>query len=382
MTANKVHFRPLFLVSPSPTPCGVEMFTRRLYQTWRDQTNEGQKLEVSGAIDIGQIWRSLATADAIVLSFPVVAWKKSLALPLLAFIAASLRGRMTVAIIHEWNDLNWLRRLFISVYVIFAQRLLFSSPHVRKQFTSSLIGYFRNGFIVVVPPNMRRPAQLTSTTLSTRIEAERAPNKILIGHFGSIYPKKRSDFVLDIAAELKRRGKDVFVVFVGSFIKASDNVEGFFWNKVAALGLTEVTMVTGYVRTETELFSILASVDVVVYSFTEGLTSRRSSVLACLQSGRPVVVNAPGEIGELEHHSAYCQAIETGVLRLVPTNAPTSDYADAIETVTNHLYPPPLAIFEEFWQDAARSFAIALDGSKIASPQNASRVQVVPPGVA
>ncbi len=201
------------------------------------------------------------------------------------------------------------------------------------------------------------------TEWSIRVEAERRAGKLVLAHFGSIYPKKQSDSVLDIAAELKRRGTAIFVIFVGSFIKGTDQVEKLFYDKAAALCLTEDVAVTGYIETDAELFGILDTVDVFVYSFKEGLTSRRSSVLACLQTGRPIVVNAPAVADEYEHR-VYQQAIETGVLTLVPTYARITEYANAIKSARKHVRGAPLVLYELNWREAAQSLASAFDGGR------------------
>ncbi len=263
---------------------------------------------------------------------------------------------------HEWADLDWRRRIFVGFYLLFARELAFSSPTVQAQFAASPLGRLRRGAVLVVPANMKRPREPVQTSWSERVAVERAAGKLALGHFGSIYPKKHCDFVLDVAAALKRRGRPVFVVFVGSFIKGSDNVEADFWQKARRLSLTEDVMVTGYVETDSEIFGIFDAVDVFAYRFAEGLTSRRSSILACLQSGRPIVVNAPDDAREFDHHPGFVEAIDAGALRFVPRHAGLNDYVEAIEAAAEDRREP-LAIYEESWRAATLSLATALGGA-------------------
>ena len=44
-------------------------------------------------------------------NFPIVAWKRVIARPLLALLLARLRGSKVVLIQHEWAGLNGIRRL-------------------------------------------------------------------------------------------------------------------------------------------------------------------------------------------------------------------------------------------------------------------------------
>ena len=383
MTPRSSLCRPLFLVSPSSTPCGVETYARRLCASWREARgqNSARDLAVCSVKDIGLVWSALADADALVLNFPVVAWKSALAMPLGAFLVALARGKTTVAIVHEWNDLNWRRRVVVGLYLLFAGRLVFSSPSVRSQFARSPIGRFRSGAVAVIPPNMKRPDQPTTSDWSERVREEKRVGKFVLGHFGSIYPKKRSDFVLEIGAELKRRGAAVFIVFVGGFIKGSDRVEETFREKAIALGVADDLMMTGYVRTDAEIFAILDAVDVFAYSFAEGLTSKRGSVLACAQTGRAIVVNAPESEHEFDHHHAFRDAIEQGVIHFVPLQANCFDYADAVETAARNPATPspatrspatPLAIYDASWREAAgRLIQVLDDGRGVRAAANA-----------
>ena len=97
--------RALFLVSPSTTPCGVEMFARRLARTWENIGCAENSVAICGRLrDIPALWRALNDVDALVVNFPVVAWKRVLLTPLLAFVLALARGKRTILVAHEWDD--------------------------------------------------------------------------------------------------------------------------------------------------------------------------------------------------------------------------------------------------------------------------------------
>jgi hypothetical protein len=90
---NRSAVRALFLISPSTTPCGVEMFARRLARTWTDIGLVKESVVIRGDVhDIFAVWKALDVADAVVMNFPIVAWKRVLLTPLLAFGAALARG--------------------------------------------------------------------------------------------------------------------------------------------------------------------------------------------------------------------------------------------------------------------------------------------------
>ncbi len=350
------------LTSPSQTPCGVEMFARGLAQAAGDLGLDSRRVVVAGGWrDALALWRALRGASALVVSLPVVAWKRALLTPLLALLFARLRGARTVVILHEWSDLHPLRRASISAYLLLAQVILFSSPTVRDQYLSSAIGRLRRKLsLVPIPPNIAPPTARKNTTAVVRLKAERAKGRLILGHFGSIYPRKQSTVVLDVAHALRGLGRDVFVIFIGGFVKASDDMEERFFSRARTLGLEESLMVSGYLESDQEIFSLFDEVDLFVYSFAEGLTSRRGSVLTCLESGRPVVVNSPERFDEFDHHPVFGGLIARGGLRLLPTNATPAEFARAIAAID--IDHPEIAseIFEAAWRDAAVALREAL----------------------
>jgi glycosyltransferase involved in cell wall biosynthesis len=350
------------LVSPSKAPCGVEMFARGLARAAGEVGLDSRSVAVAGRWgDAPALWRALAGAGALVVSLPVVAWKTALLTPLLALAIARLRGARTIVVLHEWADLHPLRRAFVSAYLLFAQVVLFSSPTVRDEFLSSPVGRlpFALG-LAPIPPNIAPPKARLRSPAVERVEAERARGRLVLGHFGSIYPKKQSTFVLDVAQALQGMNREVFVVFIGGFVKASDDAEARFFAHARELGLEASIMVSGYIESDAEIFALFDAVDLFVYSFTEGLTSRRGSVLTCLESGRPVIVNAAKSESEFDHHRLFRGLIAQGALQIVPINAAPADFARAIDAIGADRRAVAPEIFAPAWRDAAVALRAAL----------------------
>jgi glycosyltransferase involved in cell wall biosynthesis len=337
----------LVLVSDTATPCGVEAFARHLAETARAPT---RALDRNAA----GLAAALAGIDALVINLPVVAWKTKLFEPALAAAVARRRGAGVVLVLHEWADLDWKRRASYAPLLPLATAMLFSSPEVAAQFAASpasRLATARRG-LVPIPPNLSRPAETRDTPHAARIKIEKAAGRLVIGHFGSIYPKKQSTIVLEVAAELRRRGTDVFCAFVGSFVKGQDRVEDAFRARAAALGLEDRLLVTGYVAEDAEVFGILDACDVFLYAFAEGLTARRGSVLACAMTGRPVVVNAPVAASAFDHHPTFRRLLDEGRLRLAPTEADTEALASAVLDAREAALLPGGVDVEAAWRDA------------------------------
>jgi hypothetical protein len=353
----------VFLISPSTNPCGVEMFARGLARAASDAGMDTRCLAAAGNWrDAGAIWRALRDAEALVVSLPMVAWKRAVTIPLLGLFFARLRGARTIIVLHEWADLHPLRRVFLSTYLLLSKIVLFSSPVVRDEYRRSPVG--RLPFIsalMPIPPNIAPPVQRVSSPLLKRIEAERAKGSLILGHFGSIYPRKQSTFALDVAHCLKDADRRVFAVFIGGFIKANDNVEELFWAHARRLNLESATAVSGYIGSDAQIFALFDAVDVFVYSFAEGLTSRRGSVLTCLESGRPVIVNAPRSNSEFDHHPSFRALMARGALHIVAGDATPLEFARAICTLESDPPPAGVDIFGPAWRDAATALAAAMD---------------------
>jgi glycosyltransferase involved in cell wall biosynthesis len=179
----------------------------------------------------------------------------------------------------------------------------------------------------------------------------------VIGHFGSIYPAKQPNALLNICAALKARGLKPLVVYIGSFIRAMDNVEDDFYARARELGVADDVIVTGYVDSGSEVFGLFSELDVFCYPLDEGITARRSSILAGVQSGKSVIVTEPAEADEFDHHPRFRELIDRGAIVLVPRGAGAEAYADKIVAAAKQPSAPLPFDFEGWWRDAGKAIA-------------------------
>ena len=127
--------------------------------------------------------------------------------PLLALAMARLRGRRVILIQHEWAGLHWLRRITYLPALLLADTIVMFSPLVRRELADDpLVGWAaRKCVLAPLPPNIEAPA-VADSELRQRLAAARESGQLVIGHFGSIYPGKQPNALLDIGAILKERG--------------------------------------------------------------------------------------------------------------------------------------------------------------------------------
>ena len=98
--------------------------------------------------------------------------------------------------------------------------------------------------------------------------------------------------------------------------------------------MTDEVFVSGYVASDVEVFGLLSEVDAFCYPLDEGLTARRSSVLTCVQSSKPLIVTGPALADEFDHHPRFRELIERGAIVLVARGSDDEAYADTILAAT------------------------------------------------
>lgn len=350
--------RSLSLVSEAHAPCGVEHFARTLASRLAERMPGcHDTMPLTGQPgESAVLRRALAGRDTLIVNVPVVAWKRKLLSPLRAMAAARRSGVRVVLVLHEWADLDWKRRLALMPALRLADQILVSSPHVRDGLSSDRASRLMRhaAGLVPIPPNLRAPTAYPATPLTRQLDNLKGTGALLVGTFGAIYPKKQPTAILDIVAAVRAHGRDAHAVFVGDFVRSGgSDAQAGLEAAAAERRLTGKTIVTGFIGPADELFGVLSRLDVLVYDFIEGLTSRRGSVLAAMQSGRPVLVNGSRRPDEFDHHPTYQRAIASGALYLLPPAAPAAAFADAIMIALARDGSASAGIdFDAAWSDA------------------------------
>jgi hypothetical protein len=350
-------YQALFLGAGPQMQCGVGQFTRLLGETI-EKLAPGSSTTLTltrSEGSVAEIWRATGSARNLVCNFPIVAWKRVMFRPLLAMAMARLRGRRTILIQHEWAGLHRMRRITYSPALLLADTIVMFSPLVRRELADDpVVGWTaRKCVLAPLPPNIEAPAgdcrQQIAAAARRRAGGRAAGDR----PFRSIYPGKQPNALLDISAILKERGLKPLLVYVGSFIRGVDRVEEEFHARAAELGISDDVIVSGYVASDHEVFGLFGQIDAFCYPLAEGLTARRGSVVACVQSGRPVIVTGPAEPDEFDHHPRFKELIDRGAIVLVSRDAGEAAYADRIESALKWPSVQTPFDFDGWWQDVA-----------------------------
>jgi glycosyltransferase involved in cell wall biosynthesis len=374
-------YQALFLGAGPQMRCGVGQFSRLLCETIEKLAPGSCTTLTLTRTDgsLTDIWRAAGSARSVVCNFPIVAWKRVIFRPLLALAIARLRRRRIILIQHEWAGLHWLRRITYLPALLLADRIVTFSPLVRRELARDpLIGWTQRKCVLApLPPNIEAPPGIADTKLRQRLIAARGEGRLVIGHFGSIYPGKQPNALLDICATLKERGRKPLIVYIGSFIRGVDNVEHDLYARATELGVFDDIIVSGYVATDHELFGLFSQVDAFCYPLDEGLTARRSSVLTCVQSGKPVIATGPAEPDEFDHHPRFKELIDRGAIVLVGQGSDDEVYGDRILSALKWPSVQASFDFDGWWQDVAQAvraqYLESLTRAREIAPDNAGQ---------
>jgi glycosyltransferase involved in cell wall biosynthesis len=357
-------YRALFLGAGPQMQCGVGQFTRLLGETV-EKIEPGSCTTLTLRRSEGsftELWRAVGSARSVVCNFPIVAWKRVIFAPLMAMAMARLRRRKNVLIQHEWAGLHWLRRITYIPALLLADTIIMFSPLVRRELAEdSLVGWTAKKCVLApLPPNIEPPAGIADSKLRQRLAAAREDKRLVIGHFGSIYPAKQPNALLEIGAILKQCGLRPLIVYVGSFIRGVDKVEEEFFARATELGIADDVIVSGFVASDHEVFGLFSEVDAFCYPLDEGLTARRSSVLTCAQSGKPLIVTGPALSEEFDHHPRFKELIDRGTIVLVARGSENEVYADRIVSALKWPHDATPFDFDGWWKDVAEAVRVQL----------------------
>jgi len=363
---GETRYRALFLGAGPLMHCGVGQFSRLLQETI-EKLEPGTSATLTLTRSEGSLaetWRAVGTAQSVVCNFPIVAWKRVMFAPLAAMAIARLRRRKVVLIQHEWSGLHWLRRITYMPALLLADTIVMFSPLVQRELASDrLLGWTaRKSVLAPLPPNIEAPVGIQDSKLRHRLIAAKGDGRLLIGHFGSIYPGKQPNALLEIGAILKQRGLKPLLVYIGSFIRGVDKVEQEFHARARELGIADDVIVSGFVASDHEVFGLFSEIDAFCYPLDEGITARRSSILTCVQSGRPLIVAGPVLPEEFDHHPRFKELIACGAVVLVARDADNEAYADRIASVVKR---PPVHLpfdFDGWWKDVAEALRAVIPG--------------------
>lgn len=125
-------------------------------------------------------------------------------------------------------------------------------------------------------------------------------NAALVGHFGFVNRSKAIDALMGAVAQLTGEGRDLYVLMIGDPLGTSDPTNADYLAEVRrladALGVSGRIHWTGRCPPEA-VAAWLRCLDVAVLPYRDGVSLRRTSIIAAWSNGVPVVTTAPDQDG-------------------------------------------------------------------------------------
>jgi glycosyltransferase involved in cell wall biosynthesis len=133
------------------------------------------------------------------------------------------------------------------------------------------------------------------------------PDTFLMAYFGFLNESKGGEALIQALALLRQQGFDAQLLLIGGEVGHADPTNLAYAEQIQDLiqqyELTSFVHRTGYVELP-EVSAHLLAADAVVMPYREGVSFRRTSLIAALRHGRPVVTTLPPEpqlIPEIQH---------------------------------------------------------------------------------
>ena len=160
----------------------------------------------------------------------------------------------------------------------------------------------------------------------------KANDALLLAYFGFLNDSKGGEELIKALALLRLRGINAHLLLIGGDVGHADPTNVAYAQKIQALidslGLTDVVHRTGYVIQEHVSANLLAA-DAIVMPYRDGISFRRTTVIAALRHGCPVITTQP------TNPDFVPEVLPDENMLLVPPQDPAA-LAETISLLTNN----------------------------------------------
>ncbi|MEZ0324754.1 MAG: glycosyltransferase [Fimbriimonas sp.] len=338
---------PIALVTGSlpPEVCGVGDYTSRLHAELDgvDLVHVPIRRAYESALfDIFQ------GRELVHIEYPTEGWGNSL-LP--SFLPLAKKRCLLLLTLHEWSQMNRIRRASILPLVSRADGFIFVSEQEREHFAASAPKAARQkpSWVIPIGVNLEVPSLTEEEILAKRAELAGEP---FLTHFGFIHAGKQPEKLLDTVEALKRKGKNPHLVFIGDFQKDKTAEKEAFQALLHSRGLAPLVTMLGFVQDDREAALIMAAADASISLFEDGLSPRRGSFWYATQHGRPAITTEP--VGEgPENFGELTQFLKPPQVHFVRAGATGQQIADVIESLPPYKPKKHAPIPVPTWRDIA-----------------------------
>ncbi|SEH32663.1 glycosyltransferase [Magnetospirillum fulvum] len=266
--------RVIFLITTQPgTACGVGDYTHQLANSLRQAEIEVEVVELPAwtlrtLALLVRVYRS--NSDTILhWQYPTLGMGKS---PAPAFLPVFFPRRRVFLTLHEFEQFNALRKIYILLFKLFTNSVVFTNEHERKVFHRFFPWRGGDGHIIPIGNNIDVAA------FGGVVRRQR------LIYFGQIIDGKGLEAFIDVVERLRGRGNSVPCAIIGTVPDAESAIARVVRSAAEAF---DITLFEG-LPADAVSRELQAS-SVAFLPFPDGISDRRGSALACLKHGLAVV---------------------------------------------------------------------------------------------
>jgi glycosyltransferase involved in cell wall biosynthesis len=164
---------------------------------------------------------------------------------------------------------------------------------IRNQSSSPQLTHIPLGSNVEPQP----PTDFNRQTWRTRYQAQQ--DTLLLAYFGFLNESKGGEELIRVLARLRQEHIDARLLLIGGDVGHADPTNRAYAQNVQRLidrcGLTAYVYRTGYI-TLAEVSANLLAADAVVMPYRDGVSFRRTTLIAALRHGCPIVSTSPADL--------------------------------------------------------------------------------------
>jgi glycosyltransferase involved in cell wall biosynthesis len=245
---------------------------------------------LSGFSSLLKVLRS-ERADCVNIQYPTLGYGYSLGPQLLVFLLAVFSRAEIVPTIHEFRHSGLLRKASVIPFLLFADKLIFTS----EKEADAVINYFAPFFtniksrLSIIPVGSNIPPSPPGV--------KRRPGFMVF--FGLFYPARQIEFVAEVYKEVLKNNDSAFLGVIGDthpkYLDYYRDVRRKFDREFPK------DKVEWYVGEKPDdIARVLASAAVAILPYPAGASFRRTTLMATMMAGVPVVstrgVDTPSEL--------------------------------------------------------------------------------------
>lgn len=288
--------------------CGVSDYTKKLATALCGLGVEvlcpdAGNLRVVG---VGRLVEQLRSWGATIvhLQYPAMAYRLSVA------PVALLSGRpwRAVTTVHEFSQSHVLRKALTLGLLVASQAVVFTTEYERRICMRVLPRVAGKSVVIPIGANLGAGVE----GIEQRADRGREDD-VVIAYFGLIRPRRGLEEFLELVRTVAERGYDWRFVVVGKTQRGREAYELRMRATAAKMG--SVVWVGG--EQEDGVLRWLRKARAAYLPYPDGVSERRSSLLAALAAGVPVVTNeGPGATEELREAAIVTRSVDEAVSAL------------------------------------------------------------------